>query len=121
MNKVVAHKNFHKNFQSVKKIKELHGTVVANVSDNHDLHFLTADGTYYSILKSKKFELLRARSNECLRVIAYVFEIEHAPFIDVISYEMDFAADRMFEDENDQDEIVYRVSKDTFIDYESLV
>jgi hypothetical protein len=99
----------------------LHGTVVANLSDYDDLHFLTSDGTYYSILKNKKFGLLKAKSNECLRIIANVFDIEHSPYIEVISFELDFPADRFYEDDKTQDEIVYSVSKDTFIDYESFM
>ena len=102
--------------------RELHGTIVANISDTQELHFLTSDGTYYRILKNKKHAQLKSKANECMHIAGYVTEIDHAPTLEITSFESDFVEDRFADDiKSDNDDVPYRVSRDTFIDYESFI
>lgn len=116
-------KTAQKNVQvrkSDSKIRELRGTVVSNVSDLQDLHFLTSEGVYFRILKNTKYHQLLLMSGESLKVLAYVHDLDqHVHTLDIVTFDLDFTEDTLAEDEK-IDDIVYSVPEDTFIDYESF-
>lgn len=115
----MAQKNIHEK-KSNAKIRELRGTIVSNVSDIHTLHFLTADGVYYRILKNTKYHQLQLMSGESLKVLAFVHDLDqHVHTLDIVAFDLDFAEDTLADDEK-IDDIVYSVPEDTFIDYESF-
>ena len=104
-----------------KNIRELRGTVVSNISDTQDLHFLTADGVYYRILKNKKYHQLLLMAGESLKVLAVVKDLNQPVHtLDIATFDLDFAEDTLADDEK-IDEIVLSVPEDTFIDYESFI
>ena len=106
--------------KSESKIRELRGTVVTNVSDVQELHFLTADGVYYRILKNTKYHQLHLMSGESLKVLAFVQDLDQLVHtLDIVSFDLDFAEDTLADDEK-IDDIVYSVPENTFIDYESF-
>lgn len=106
--------------KSNSKIRELRGTVVSNVSDTQDLHFLTADGIYYRIFKNSKYHQLFLMSGESLKILAFVNDLDqHVHTLDIVAFDLDFAEDTLTDDEK-IDDIVYSVPEDTFIDYESF-